>query len=115
LEPAYHLIRFEGLLDISRYPEFRSAFEAVPRAVPVLVDLSAVESVDSTFLTEMLLLKRRHDAKLAVLIPSAGHVARVFEIAHIGAKMDVHADLSAAIAALNVGIKPETGEEVGAE
>ena len=116
MAPAYHLIRFEGFLDISRYPEFRSAFETVPHAVPVLVDLTPVESLDSTFLTEMLLLKRRHRAKLAVLIPPAGNVARIFEIVDIGAKMDVHVDLSAAIASLGVSSKPETaGDEVTAE
>ena len=102
MEPAYHLVRFDGLLDISRYPEFRSAFESVPHAVPVLVDLTLAESVDSTFLTEMLLLKRRHGGKFAVLIAPVGNIARVFEIADIGTKMGVYSDLSSAVAALGV-------------
>jgi anti-anti-sigma factor len=96
----HHLVRFEGPLDISRYPEFRSAFEAVPHTVPVLVDLTQVESVDSTFLTEVLLLKRRHHANVAVLIQPHGHVARIFEIASLGTKIDVYVDRAAALAAL---------------
>jgi len=116
MEAAYHLVRFEGYLDISRYPEFRAAFEGVPHAVPVLVDLTLVKSVDSTFLTETLLLKRRHTAKMAILIAPAGHVARIFEIADIGAKMDVYSDLSAAVAALGFGRKADTAsEEVSAD
>jgi anti-anti-sigma regulatory factor len=107
METAYHVVRFEGLLDVSRYPEFRAAFEAVPRSVPVLVDLTLVESVDSTFLTEVLMLKRRHAAKVAVLIPPGGHVARIFVIAHIGAKLDVHSDLDRAVSSLGL-------EEAGA-
>lgn len=106
MEDSFHLVRFEGDLDISRYPEFRSAFETVPLAVPVLVDLTRADSVDSTFLTEMLLFKRRHGAKLAVLIRSFGHVARIFQIANLNAKVDVYADRSAALEALDPAPAP---------
>jgi anti-anti-sigma regulatory factor len=99
VEP-YHIIRFDGFLDVSRYPEFRAAFLESPHGVPVLVDLSLVDSVDSTFLSEMLLFKRRHDGKLATLIGSNGNLARLFEIANLGAKLSVHTDLSSAASAL---------------
>jgi anti-anti-sigma regulatory factor len=106
MENSFHLVRFEGDLDISRYPEIRSAFETVPHAVPVLVDLTRVDSVDSTFLTEMLLFKRRHSAKLAVLIRSVGHVARIFEIANLNAKVDVYVDRPTALDALDPAPAP---------
>ena len=106
MENSFHPVRFEGDLDISRYPEIRSAFEAVPLAVPVLVDLTRVDSVDSTFLTEMLLFKRRHGAKLAVLIRSFGHLARIFEIANLNAKVDVYVDRSTALDALDSAPAP---------
>ena len=99
MEP-YHLIRFEGLLDVSRYPEFRSAFLETPHGVPVLVDLSLVESVDSTFLSEMLLFKRRHEGKLVTLIGRTGNVARLFEITNLGRKLSVHTDPASATSAL---------------
>ncbi|HEX3462722.1 MAG TPA: hypothetical protein VHS78_01545 [Candidatus Elarobacter sp.] len=105
MEP-YHLVRFAGHLDVSRYPEFRAAFEAVPRGVPVLVDLLLADSVDSTFLSELLLFKRRHDASLAVVIPPAGHVARLCEIVNLDRKLGVYADLSLALDAL--GVTPKT-------
>lgn len=97
----YHLVRFEGLLDVSRYPEFRTAFEAVPPAVPVLVDLTPVESVDSTFLTELMLFKRRHGAKVIAAIKPVGHVARIFDIANLSAKLEVRFDLASAVESLD--------------
>lgn len=101
---------------MSRYPEFREAFEAVPSGIPVLVDLTDVEGVDSTFLSEMLLLKRRHGGMLATLIPPRGHVTRLFEIANVGEKLHAYTDLTAAVSALGVRATVETaGEEVGAE
>jgi anti-anti-sigma regulatory factor len=113
---AYHLVRFEGMLDASRYPEFHGAFLRVPQGVPVLVDLTLVDSVDSTFLSEMLLLKRRHDARLVTLIPPRGHVTRMFAITELGEKLHVYTDLTPAIAALGVVPAAEgAGEGVGAE
>jgi anti-anti-sigma regulatory factor len=97
------LILFEGDLDISRYPEFRSAFENAPRSVPVLVDLVAALSADSVFLSELLMAKRRHNATFAVLIAPTGHLARLFDIAGLGTKMNVYPDRAAAIASLGSG------------
>lgn len=114
MEP-YHLVRFAGQLDVSRYPEFRSAFMDVPHGVPTLVDLTLVESVDSTFLSELLLFKRRHGGRLATLIQPTGHVARLFEIASIGEKLNVYADLSSAIAALGVSAAEAAPEAVGGD
>jgi anti-anti-sigma regulatory factor len=97
---SYHLIRFDGELDISRYPEFRRVFEDVPAAVPVLVDLSGVRSVDSVFLSEMLLAKRRHGVRFAVLIVGGSNLAKLFGIAGLDAKMDVFTDRAAALQVL---------------
>jgi len=47
VSPNYHITRFEGVLDISRYPEFRAEFEELLRAVPVLIDLTNAEAADS--------------------------------------------------------------------
>jgi anti-anti-sigma regulatory factor len=110
VEP-YHLVRFAGHLDVSRYPEFRSAFIDVPHGVPTLIDLTLVESVDSTFLSEMLLFKRRHEGNLATLIQPTGHVARLFEIANIGEKLSVYSDLSAAVGALGLSAASEAARE----
>lgn len=116
LDP-YHLVRFAGHLDVSRYPEFREAFEAVPNGIPVLIDLTDADGVDPTFLSEMVLLKRRHGGAFATLISPAGHVARQFEIANVRAKLHAYTDRSAALEALGVPPTPlETaGEEVGAD
>jgi anti-anti-sigma regulatory factor len=98
----YHLLRLEGYLDIGRYPEIRAAFETVPPG-PVLIDLQDVVGVDSVFLSEMLLFKRRRrPERVAVVIPPRGHLAKIFSIASIGQKLDVFPDLSAAIASLGV-------------
>jgi anti-anti-sigma regulatory factor len=105
MHSGYHLIRLSGQLDISRYPDFREVFDTAPERVPVLLDLTSAESVDSFFLGEMLLFKRRHDALVVVLIPPLGYIARVFELTNLDAKVDVFHDLSLAIGALGI----ETG------
>lgn len=105
---GYHLIRFDGSLDVSRYPEFRTAFEAVPPTVPVLVDLTAVESVDSTFLTEMLMARRRHPEAFSILIAPSSQVAKVFDITGLNVKMNVYRDLTAAIQSLGVTDDPDS-------
>ena len=104
----YHLLRFEGFLDIGRYPEFREAFLGAPADVPVLVDLNAVEGADSVFLSELLLFKRRHREPVAVVLPPTGQLRRIFGLASVGEKMDVYDDITKAITSLGLEApKPE--------
>ena len=111
MSPNYHLIRLEGYLDIGRYPEIRAAFEGAPPEIPVLVDLLDAVGVDSIFLSEMLMFKRRRRPyPVAVVIPPGGHLAKLFGIASVGEKMDVYTNLSSAIDALGLG-KEEEEEE----
>lgn len=108
MSPNYHLIRLEGYLDIGRYPEIRAAFEEAPAAVPVLVDLLDAAGVDSIFLSEMLMFKRRRRPHpVVVVIPPGGHLAKLFGIASVGEKMDVYTNLSSAIDALGLGKEEE--------
>lgn len=103
MSASYHLLRFDGYLDIGRYPEIRKAFEDVPPTVPVLVDLQDAVGVDSVFLSELLLFMRRHRPQpAAVLILPKGNLAKVFDIANIGAKMKVFSDLPSAVGALGL-------------
>ena len=88
VQSPFHVIKLDGFVDIARYPEFRDVFERFPHGA-VLVDLSEAEGVDSVFISELLLFKRRHVGRVAVLIPEQGLLWRVFEIAGIGHRLDV--------------------------
>jgi anti-anti-sigma factor len=96
-------IRLEGDLDVSRYPEFRTAFvEGIGTAGPVLVDLSAATLVDSTFLSELLLFARRlrdQGRQIAVLITHP-LVARTFSLANVSERFDIHGNREAALRSL---------------
>ena len=95
------VLRFSGYLDIGRYPEFRGAFQGVEAGRGVLVDLRDVTGVDSVFLSELLLFRRRHrPAILAVLIEPQSPVSKVFALAEVGTKLNVFSDEAAATAAL---------------
>ena len=97
----YHSLAFAGYLDIARYPEFRAAFSEAPPAVDVLVDLSGATGVDSIFLSELLLFKRRRrPLAVVVLVQPGTHVARIFTRADVGEKMDVFGDRASALNAL---------------
>jgi len=85
----FQVLSFRGDLDISRYPEFRAAFTDVGHAAPVLVDLTEATSVDSTFLSELLLFKRRRHGSVAIVIAPAGSVPRIFALANIGERVGV--------------------------
>ena len=95
------MIRLQGVLDISRYPEFREAFQQVPRDDAVLVDLREANGVDSIFLSELVLFRRRHQLGVAVLVQPGSNLARVFEIARMGEKLDVYDVLDKALTALH--------------
>jgi anti-anti-sigma factor len=101
--PDLVTICLEGDLDVSRYPEIRRAFiDEVGKSGPVLVDLSAATMVDSTFLSELLLLARRlRDGKrrFAVLITHPT-VARTFGLANVTERFAIHNDRELAMHAL---------------
>lgn len=98
---ASPVLRFTGYLDIGRYPEFRAAFERLPPELPVLVDLRDATGVDSTFISELLLFRRRRRPhRVVVVLRRDTDVARTFALAGVAGKLDVYADLDAAYEAL---------------
>jgi anti-anti-sigma regulatory factor len=86
----FQVLSFAGELDISRYPEFRDSFTNLAPTAPVLVDLTEATSVDSTFLSELLLFKRRRRGPVAILIAEYGSVPRIFALANIGERIGVY-------------------------
>jgi hypothetical protein len=102
LQSAFRAVRLGDFLGIERYPEIRAAFQDLPPTLPILVDLREGTGADSLFLSELLLLKRRHPAPLAVLIPPGGNLARIFAVAGMGEKMNVFTGLTDALRALGV-------------
>jgi len=101
LRSDYHAVRIEGFLGIERYPEIRAAFGSLP-ALPTLVDLRDGTGADSVFLSELLLLRRRHAEPIAVVIPPSGNLARIFSLVGMSEKMNVFTDLDSALRALGV-------------
>src|SRR3982074_396066 len=100
LDPSHRTISFRGHVDISRYPEFRRAFTDVAPGIPLLVDLRETTGLDSTFLSELLLLKRRHGARVVIVIAPRSQVAKMFSIAGIDTKLDVYMSTEEALAAI---------------
>ena len=91
-----------GALGVPRYPEIRAAFESAPAGVPVLIDLREAATVDPTFLAELLLFQRRRlPAKVAVVIPADGEVARVFGLPAMRGKIAAFPGEADALAALS--------------
>lgn len=97
LDELFHTLSFSGIVDISRYPEFRESFTQTPHAVPVLVDLTEATAVDSTFLSEMLLFRHRRTGRVAILIPRAGDLPHLFAMVKMHSKIGVFTDRASAI------------------
>ncbi|GAC1546663.1 MAG: hypothetical protein NVS2B17_30180 [Candidatus Velthaea sp.] len=90
---SVELIEFSGDLDISRYPEFRSAFQAALAASGcVLVDIGDVANVDSVFLTELLLLKRHlgKDGRRLAVVVRQPNLMRMLEVTFLRRRLDVY-------------------------
>ncbi len=102
MKSEYIRLSFDGVLDISRYPEFAEAFKKAPRNEAVLVDLTRVAGVDSVFLSELLIFKRKHNGPVSIVITARGQVARLFDIAHFGSKMNVFTTDDEAVASLGL-------------
>ncbi len=95
-----HALRFQGFLDISRYPEFREAFQEAPRDDNVLVDLRETTGVDSIFLSELVLFRRRHQFGVAVLVTPGSNVANMFALARMEGRLELYDVLDEALTAL---------------
>jgi anti-anti-sigma factor len=99
-------LRFAGDIDIARYPEIHGQFEAaLAELEPVLVDLSEVDRVDSTFLSELLVFARRREAigrEVGVLITTA-NLGRIFAITNLDYRMRVYHDRAVAERELSKG------------
>ena len=100
MDRDYRILSFAGDVNISRYPEFRDAFVTLAPEPPVLVDLTSATSVDSTFLSEMLLFKRRRQGRVVILIPPAGAVAKIFNLVNMDERIGVFTDRDSAIEGL---------------
>ena len=73
-----------------------------PGGIPVFVDLRDTTGVDSTFLSELLMFRRRHTAPVVALIPKEGNVFKLFLIANVGERMSVFSEWAAACSALGI-------------
>lgn len=77
-------VAFSGALDIYRVPEVEGALPPVWSAERVVLDFSAVTSVDSTVLTVLLRYRRRFEeaghSALDIVVITNANVKRAFEI-----------------------------------
>ena len=94
------VVSVSGELDLATASELEKVLAAFSGSEPVVVDLSALEFVDSSGL-HVLLKKRPHGRPAAVVVAPDSHVARVFDIVGAGKSVFVCHDVQAAIR--NVG------------
>lgn len=70
---------FDRDCDIARQSEIRAILEKITD--PVTIDLSKVTFADSTFIQELIVLKRRlGDGLIRLVAPSGGGLRRLFDI-----------------------------------
>jgi anti-anti-sigma factor len=92
-------LEFSGDIDIARYPQIHDRFtSAVQDPQPVLVDLSAVDRVDSTFLSELLVFVRRREAagRVTAVLLGTPNLGRIFAITNLEHQMRVFYERTAA-------------------
>jgi anti-anti-sigma factor len=80
--PKIHHIALSGEYDIARKHELASAFASVDGA-PVIIDMSEVTYVDSSFLSELMGMRLRLEDRPVTLIGVRPGIARIFAIASL--------------------------------
>jgi anti-anti-sigma factor len=103
LEPAIHLVRLDGALDASRYPELRASLQAVPPgAGPIIVDMQRVTVSDSTALAELLIAMRRweRDGRKVATVVNNSSLRRTLVIGQLFEKLHVVETIDEALARL---------------
>ena len=106
------VVTFAGELSISRYPDIHASFEACPKdARRVLVDLTDVRYVDSTFLTELLLFsKHLGDLGASCVIAAGPAITKILGVTRIDLRMRVFPTVDAAMKHLGHIIPVESSE-----
>ena len=89
-----------GAMEIERYPVYHQAFGRVAAlAQPVVLDLSRVTRIDSTFLTELLLVvRRRADLRLPTIVALDNPaVLRIIALARVENRLTIVPCVAAAM------------------
>jgi anti-anti-sigma factor len=86
-------LEFTGDIDVARYPEIHERFtSAIEDPQPVLVDLTAVDRVDSTFLSELLVFVRRRESagRVVAVLLGTPNLGRIFAVTNLEYRMRVY-------------------------
>ena len=106
-EGGVRVVAVRGEIDVATAPELAGhLYEALEMGAPaVVVDLCAVEFMDSSALAALLRgrgLLLEAGARLAVACVPAGAPAKALEISGVQQVIEVYADCAAAVAVVNV-------------
>jgi len=78
--PEYHRITLSGEYDIARKGELSEAFAGVVNGAPVVIDMTTVTYVDSTFLSELASMRLRLEHRPITLIGAGPNILRLFHL-----------------------------------
>lgn len=86
------VVPLAGAMEIERYPVFHQAFARVAAfAQPLVLDLTRVTRIDSTFLTELLLVVRRRSEKHLATVVALDNPAilRIITLARVEDRLTI--------------------------
>ena len=79
------LIKLNGEYDLTRKDEIAGLFGSIDGESSVVIDMTTVTYIDSTFLRELSMLRLRGGARSITLVGGNEHVRRVLKIVNIDA------------------------------
>jgi len=100
--------RFEGELDISRFPEVCEVLAHAPQGTrPVLLDMRELILIDSLCLSEMLMFRHRmeNDGRPVAAVVSDPKLYRVFALANVIELLNVDNTYDNALGALTAALQ----------
>ena len=90
------VLQLDGELDLATAPVFDEAVQALPADRRLIVDLSALDYIDSSGIAVLILADNRlreFGGRLECVVPPTGAVRKVFELARLGETLEVCEEL----------------------
>ncbi len=88
-DSSTRLIKLDGEYDLRRKDEVAGLFGSVDGESSVVIDMTTVTFIDSTFLRELSTLRRRDGARSIKLAGANDHVRRVLKIVNFDELFDI--------------------------
>ncbi|MGH7716780.1 MAG: STAS domain-containing protein [Vulcanimicrobiaceae bacterium] len=98
-EPAYHVLKVIGDIDIFTTPNFTSALEKAFGSPRIVIDLSECRYIDSTGISALYRWQQQNKGKMRLVLGTQDMIRRILNVARVDKFIQVYASVEEAATA----------------